>query len=198
MGMLQAFNTALVELAQWAELTECSRFYLSTKDIRQLPVIRHCGRTMVLFKNLIMIFGILMVIVSSHVSRVCCASPGHDCTFDTPYQLISTVPRATPILLEIDIRIIGLSDVPHSGGSFEVNAEYVAKVLSLILIDTSAWLEIIVILSTCRITLTWVDKRFVGIKRVFGGNISYNEHRLTECPSNEIAHEDTLLLWKPS
>ena len=93
---------------------------------------------MVLFKNLIMIFGILMVIVSSHVSRVWCAFPGHDCTFDTPYQLISTVPRATPILLEIDIRIIGLSDVPHSGGSFEVNAEYVAKVLSLILIDTSA------------------------------------------------------------
>ena len=47
-----------------------------------------------------------------------------------------------------------------------------------------------------RITLKWVDKRFVEKKK--DGVVSYNEHRQTECPSNEITFEDTLLLWKPN
>ena len=48
------------------------------------------------------------------------------CTFDVPWQLMSNPePLTTPLLLGIDINIIGLREVADSGGSFGVDMEYV-------------------------------------------------------------------------
>ena len=50
------------------------------------------------------------------------------------------------------------------------------------------------------ITMKWVDKRFIERKKSGTTylNIRYNEHRQTECPSNEIPHEEARVLWKPN
>ena len=84
---------------------------------------------MALVNNLSMIFG-MVIVFSQAVLVICTTKPLKGCSFDVPYELMrnpSPVVEGTPLLFEIDIHIIGLSDVPNSGGSFGLNAEYVKK-----------------------------------------------------------------------
>ena len=44
----------------------------------------------------------------------------------------------------------------------------------------------------CRITVKWKDPRY---NTSVDGEVMMNEHRLTECPSNDVVVESA---WKPS
>ena len=54
------------------------------------------------------------------------------CMMETPYNLYANPdPVGTPLLLELDIYIIGLREVSDSGGSFGVDVEYVNTLIVL-------------------------------------------------------------------
>ena len=61
-------------------------------------------------------------VVLAKVAQVYC---NKGCSFETSYELVrNPEPQGNPLILDLDILIIGLRDVADSGGSYGVDVEY--------------------------------------------------------------------------